>query len=399
MFVDRAFFIAELGGRPFLAAYYTYLCNMLFADVAAPESIKSRLTGLAGSGRVAHALLFFGPADGAQLPTAVAFARYLFCQNRSDKDSCGACASCIKINKLAHPDLHWVFPIALSKDVRKSDDVLSEFREAFLDFPYMSINDWFNSLDAENKQPVIGKDEANEIIRKLNYTSYEGRGKIMIIWMPEKMNTEAANKLLKILEEPPDETFFFLVSAGVEQLLPTIISRVQMIQVHQASVQEIAQVVARNFNLPSQQAEQVASTAQGSIREAYLLADNHETDNIYLDLYRNFMRNCLRFDPFKITAWIDELQGLGREKQKQFLNYSLQMFRSSILVKHIPQQVNGSADEKDFLQKFHPYITLQNHEGLTDEFGKAAYHIERNANTKIVFMDLALKTNELLNKK
>ncbi len=371
---------------------------MLFADVAAPDSIKIRLTELAGSGRVAHALLFFGDEGGAQLPTAVAFARFLFCQNRSTHDSCGTCPSCLKINKLAHPDLHWVFPIALSKDIRKSDDVLPEFREAFLEFPYLGLNDWFNSLAAENKQPVIGKDEANEIIRKLNYTSYEGRGKIMIIWMPEKMNSDAANKLLKILEEPPDETFFFLVSSAIEQLIPTILSRVQMVQVHNANLTEVAHVVAKNFQLTPQQAEHVAATAQGNIKQAFLLADDNIAANIYLELYRNFMRSCLRFDPFKITAWIDEMQSLGREKQKQFLSYALQMFRSSILIKHIPTQITGSAEEKDFLQKFHPYITPQNHEALTEEFGKASYHIERNASTKIVFMDLALKTNELLNK-
>jgi DNA polymerase III subunit delta' len=372
---------------------------MLFADVAAPETIKQRLTGLAGSGRVAHALLFFGEEGGAQLPTAVAFARYLFCENRAAHDSCGTCPSCIKVNKLAHPDLHWVFPIALSKDVRKSDDVLAEFREAFLAFPYMGLNDWFNTLDAENKQPVIGKDEANDIIRKLNYTSYEGRGKIMIIWMPEKMNSEASNKLLKILEEPPDETFFFLVSSAIDQLLPTIHSRVQMIQVHSASAPEVAKVLARSFGLQPQQAEQVASVAQGNARQAFLLADDNVAPNIYLELYRNFLRSSLRFDPFKITAWIEEIQGLGREKQKQFLAYSLQMFHNSLLFKHVPQQVTASAEEKDFLQKFHPYITHNNQEALAEEFGRAAYHLERNANARIVFMDLALRTNELLNKK
>lgn len=213
------------------------------------------------------------------------------------------------------------------------------------------------------------------------------------------MNGEAANKLLKILEEPPEETFFFLVSSAIEQLLPTILSRVQMIQVHSPSLTEVAQAVAKNFQLSQQQAEQIASVAQGNIKEAYLLADDNTPANIYLELYRNFMRSCLRFDPFKITEWIDEMQNLGREKQKQFLVYSLQMFRNSILIKHIPQQITGSAEEKDFLQKFHPYITINNHEALADEFGKASYHIERNANTKIVFMDLALKTNELLNKK
>lgn len=372
---------------------------MLFEQVAASKSLIDRLTQLANSGRVAHALLFFGEEGGPQLPLAVAFARYLFCTNRSATDSCGTCPSCLKVNKLAHPDLHWVFPIALSKDVRKSDDVLAEFREAFTAFPYMGLNDWFNSLDAENKQPVIGKDEANEIIRKLNYTSYEGRGKVMIIWMPEKMNNEASNKLLKILEEPPDETFFFLVTSAVDQLLATIISRVQMVQVVPATLSEMAKVLARNFQLTEQRAQEIASIAQGNIKEAYLLADDNTPANIYLELYRNFMRSSLRFDPYKISAWIDEIQSLGREKQKQFLTYALQMFRSSVLIKYVPQSVHGSAEETDFLQKFHPYITPQNQEALSEEFGKAAYHIERNANIKIIFMDLALKTNELLNKK
>ena len=140
---------------------------------------------------------------------AIAFAQYLLCQRPTSIDGCGTCASCIKISKLAHPDLNLVFPIALSKEVRFSDHLIAEFREAFLGFPYLSLNDWFNALDAENKQPIIAKDESNEIIRKLSYTSYEGRGKVMLIWMPEKMNTEAANKILKILEEPPEDTFFF----------------------------------------------------------------------------------------------------------------------------------------------------------------------------------------------
>src|ERR1700756_2547771 len=213
---------------------------MLFADVAAPDSLKSRLIDMAANKRVAHALLFSGDEEGAQLPLAFAFAQYLFCQNRTQQDSCGACPSCLKIKKLAHPDLHMVFPIALSKDVRMSNHLLEEFREAFLGFPYMGINDWFNHIDAENKQPVIGTEESNEIIRKLSFTSYEGRGKIMVIWMPEKMNASAANKLLKILEEPPDETFFFLVSGAADQLLATILSRVQLISVSPPGIVDTA---------------------------------------------------------------------------------------------------------------------------------------------------------------
>jgi DNA polymerase-3 subunit delta' len=372
---------------------------MLFSDVAAPVALKRHLTDMASQKRVAHALLFLGTEDGAQLPLAFAFAQYLLCINPSPTDSCGACPSCIKIAKLAHPDLHLVFPVALSKDVRMSNHLLEEFREAFLGFPYMDVNDWFDHIDAENKQPVIGTEESNEIIRKLSFTSYEGRGKIMVIWMPEKMNNQAANKLLKILEEPPDETFFFLVSGAADQLLATILSRVQLIQVSAPSVSDTAQVIAKNFEMPLQRAEQVSALAQGNIKQAYLLADENISVNLYLEMFQNFMRACLRFDAMKISAWIDETAPLGREKQKQFLLYALQTFRNAVLFNHAPEAMTATNEEKEFLQKFKTFITLKNLEGLAEEFNKAFYHIERNASSKILFMDLALKTNELLNKK
>lgn len=372
---------------------------MLFADVAAPAALKSHLIEMASQKRVAHALLFLGGEDGAQLPLAFAFAQYMFCEKPTAQDSCGICPGCLKISKLAHPDLHLVFPIALSKDVRMSNHLLEEFREAFLNFPYLGINDWFNHIDAENKQPVIGTEESNEIIRKLSFTSYEGRGKIMIIWMPEKMNASAANKLLKILEEPPDETYFFLVSGAADQLLATILSRVQLIQVPAPTVSDTAKVIAKHFQMPQQQAEQIAVLAQGNIKQAYLLADENISVNLYLELFQSFMRACLRFDALKISSWIDETASLGREKQKQFLLYTLQTFRNCLLLKYAPDAMLATAEEKEFLQKFHPYINLQNHEALTEEFNKAFYHIERNASAKIMFMDLALKTNELLSKK
>ncbi len=372
---------------------------MLFADVAAPAVLKSHLIEMATQKRVAHALLFFSEGEGAQLPLALAFARYLFCENPTKLDSCGTCPSCLKINNLAHPDLHLVFPIALSKDVRISNHLLEEFREAFLGFPYLSLNDWFAHIAAENKQPVIGTEESTEILRKLSFTSFEGRGKIMLIWMPEKMNAQAANKVLKILEEPPEDTFFFLVSSSSEQLLPTILSRVQMVQVNSGNVLDTAQVIAKNFQLTKARAEQIATLAQGNIQQGYLLASENISVNLYLELFQSFMRACLRFDGLKISTWVDEMAALGREKQKQFLIYALQSFRNCLLLKYTPDTVFVSDEEKEFLQKFHPFITLHNQEALTEEFNKAIYHIERNASAKIMFMDLALKTNELLNKK
>jgi DNA polymerase-3 subunit delta' len=370
---------------------------MLFAQVAAPIALKKRLIEMASTKRVAHALLFLGTDGGAQLPLAIAFAQYLFCHNPTETDSCNVCPSCIKINKLAHPDLNLVFPIALSKDVRFSDHLLTEFRDAFLEFPYLNINDWFNALDAENKQPIIAKDESNEIIRKLSYTSYEGRGKVMLIWMPEKMNTDAANKILKILEEPPEDTFFFLVSSASDGLLPTIISRTQLIKVNNPSSNEIATVISAAFNLSQGHAQQVAELSQQNPCEAFLLADENIASTQNFILFQTFMRCCLRFDAFKISNWVDDFARIGREKQKQFLIYALHTFRNCIMMKHLPAAVSGTDEEKEFLQKFHPYINTQNHEGLTELFNKAFYHIERNVSAKILFMDVALKTNELLN--
>ena len=354
---------------------------------------------MASTQRVAHALLFLGNEGGPQLPLALAFAQYLFCQRPGTTDSCGTCPSCLKVSKLAHPDLNLVFPVALSKEVRFSDHLIAEFREAFLTFPYLDLNDWFNTIDAENKQPIIAKDESQEMIRKLSFTSYEGRGKIMLIWMPEKMNSDAANKILKILEEPPEETFFFLVSAASDSLLPTIISRTQLVKVQAPTAPEIASVIGAAFSLSDAHALQVAELAQHNPREAFLLADENIASTQNFVLFQSFMRFCLRFDAFKISDWIDDFARIGREKQKQFILYSLHTFRNCLLWKHLPEQVSATEEEKAFLQKFHLYINPLNQEGLSIEFSKAFYHIERNVSAKILFMDLALKTNEQLNKK
>ena len=202
---------------------------MQFDDIIGQEKVKERLINSVKEGRISHAQLFASEPGCGGLPLAVAYAQYINCQNRSDNDSCGQCASCIKFNKLIHPDLHLVYPLALSADVKKSDDKAKEWRTAFLENPYLTLNSWFELLDAENKQAMIGVNESDDILRKLNLTTYEAEYKIMIIWRAEKMNAAAANKLLKILEEPPQKTLFLLVCENEEQLLPTITSRTQLI--------------------------------------------------------------------------------------------------------------------------------------------------------------------------
>ncbi|MBA2613161.1 MAG: DNA polymerase III subunit delta' [Bacteroidetes bacterium] len=373
---------------------------MLYSEIVGQQEPKHRLLKMVKEERVPHALLFAGKEGSGNLPAAIAFAQHLYCKNKTDDGACGTCISCNKVSKLIHPDLHLVFPIAKSKDVKSSNDLVRDFREAFLANPYLSLNDWFNELSAENKQPIIPVEEANDILKKLSYTSYEGSYKIMIIWQPEKMNAEAANKLLKILEEPPEKTIFVLVTNHTEQLLATIISRVQQIPFYNCSEQEISEALIANFKVNTEVARQTAILANGNYAEAITLLTHNEENVSFLANFQNFMRLALKFDPGKALVWIDENASSGREKQKQFLQYGLEVFRDCLMYNFGDKNlVRLSGQEKQFLEKFAPFVNQRNYEKLVEEFNNNYYYIERNANPKILFMDLILKTNELINLK
>ncbi len=296
--------------------------------------------------------------------------------------------------------MHLVVPIAKIKYIKKTDDVVKEFREVFLRNPYITLNDWFNELNAENKQPIIPVEEAADILKKLSYTSYEGSYKLMLIWQPEKMNTEAANKLLKILEEPPDQTIFILVTNNPEKLLATIISRVQTIPFYTISEAEITDALIQNFNVNHDVAKQTAILANGNYAEALNLLTHNEESVSFLGNFQNFMRLALVFDCNKALQWIDENASSGREKQKQFFQYGLEVFRDSLMFNYGSKDlIRLSGNEKQFLEKFAPFVNKKNYEKLVEEFNNNYYYIERNANPKILFMDLILKTNELINLK
>lgn len=373
---------------------------MLYENIVGQQEAKQRLLKMVNEERVPHALLFSGKEGSGNLPAAIAFAQHLYCTEKTPQGACNVCAACQKVAKLIHPDLHLVFPIAKSKDVKSSSDLLKEFREAVLDNPYLSLNDWFNELSAENKQPIIPVEEANDILRKLSYTSYEGSYKMMIIWQPEKMNLEAANKLLKILEEPPEKTIFVLVSNQPDQLLATIISRVQQIPFYQCSEEDIASALSRNYKLNAETARQIAMLANGNYAEAVALATQSEENVSFLANFQGFMRLALKFDCGKVLQWIDENAASGREKQKQFLQYGLEVFRDCLMYNYGERNlVRLSGQEKQFLEKFAPFVKRNNYEKLIEEFNNNYYYVERNANPKILFMDLFLKTNELINLK
>ncbi|MDP3556367.1 MAG: DNA polymerase III subunit delta' [Bacteroidota bacterium] len=373
---------------------------MLYSEIVGQKEAKHRLIKMVVEERVPHALLFTGKEGSGNLPAALALAQHLFCKNKTEIGACGSCTSCNKVSKLIHPDLHFVFPIAKSKEVKSSNDLIKEFRETFLANPYISLTDWFNELDAENKQPIIPVEEANDILKKLSYTSYEGSYKIMLIWQPEKMNAEAANKLLKILEEPPEKTIFILVSNHSEQLLATIISRVQQIPFYSCTEQEISEALIHNYKVNAEVATQTAILANGNYAEAVNLLTHNEESVSFLSHFQNFMRLALKFDAGKAITWIDENAATGREKQKQFLQYGLEVFRDSLMYNFGDKNlVRLSGQEKQFLEKFAPFVNQKNYEKLVEEFNSNYYYIERNANPKILFMDLILKTNELINLK
>jgi DNA polymerase-3 subunit delta' len=371
---------------------------MLFNEIIGQQSIKERLIRSVKDGRISHAQLFLGPEGSGSLALAIAYAQYISCKDKKEEDSCGVCPSCVKYNKLIHPDLHFVYPVALSKDIRTSTDVIAKFREVFLDNPYVTLYNWFEQLDAENKQAVIGVEESGEVLRKLSLTTYEAEYKIMVIWQAEKMNQAAANKLLKILEEPPDKTLFLMVCESEDQLLRTIVSRTQLIKIPKIKDAELANALVQKRGLSSADAEKTAHLADGSYAEALLLISENENAAQNLLSFQKLMRASLKFDAKAVIAWIDEVSAAGRERQKNFINYALHIIRESVIINYgDPSLTKLGADEQEFVKKFAPFIHSNNIERFTEELNKAYYHMERNANAKILFMDLAFKFNELLN--
>jgi DNA polymerase-3 subunit delta' len=371
---------------------------MLFSEIIGQQAIKQRLINSVKEQRISHAQLFLGPQGSGNLALAYAYAQYISCKDKKDNDSCGQCTSCIKYNKLIHPDLHFVYPVALSKAVRVSTDVATEWREAFINNPYITLFSWFEMLDAENKQAVIGTDESTEILRKLSLTTYEGEYKIMIIWQADKLNHSAANKLLKIIEEPPDKTLFLLVCESEDTMLRTILSRTQLIKINKIADEDLMSALIERNGLSPEEAEKTAHLADGNYAEALLLLNENINAVQNLTSFQKLMRASIKFNPKAVLDWIDEVSAAGRERQKNFLSYALHILRESVMINYGDESlVKLSKDEKEFVSKFSPYIHGGNIERFIEELNKAYFHMERNANAKILFMDLAFKFNELLN--
>ena len=372
---------------------------MYFKDIIGQEEAKERLIKNVKEGKIAHAQLFCGGQGIGKLPLAIAYARYLSCQNPNDEDACGKCPNCVKFDKLAHPDLHFVFPVVKKKSSKEtvSDDYLPEWRELLKDTPYFNLPMWLQAMGTENQQALIYVKESDEIIRKLSLKSSQGGYKIMIIWMPEKMNTECSNKLLKLLEEPPAQTLFLLVSEEPDALLTTIQSRTQRIQLHGIREEAIATQLVQRYGVQQEDAVHIAHLSAGNFLKALETIHLNEDSKQFFELFVNLMRLAYQRKIREMKQWSETLAAMGREKQKNFLNYCQQMLRENFIYNfRDPSLVYMNAEERNFSSRFAPFVNEKNVIGIMNELSEAQRHIEQNVNAKMVFFDFALKMIVLL---
>ena len=382
---------------------------MLFRDILGQEHIKNHLTQSVENGRVSHAQLFVGPEGCGTLPMAIAYAQYLLCKNTGGENNSGNGACNLKFEKISHPDLHFAFPVAANDKVKKhavSNHFLAEWRELLEQQPYGNLFDWYKKLGIENKQGQIGVNEAQEIVKSLALKSYEGGYKIMLIWMAEKMNTAAANKLLKLIEEPPNKTVFILIAEDEEQLISTIKSRCQVLHFPPLSEDVIKDAIIKNYSLEASLATKIAHQSNGNYNKACDLVYHDSEDTQFETWFIVWIRSAFKAKGNKaaihdLISWSEDIAKTGRETQKQFLHFCLDFFRQALLL-------NYKADDLVFfepkvetfkLENFAPFVHGNNILEISNELQDAIYHIERNGNSKIILTDLSIKLTRLLHKK
>jgi DNA polymerase III subunit delta' len=371
---------------------------MQFSSIIGQENLKKRLIQAVKNGRVSHAQMWVGQAGYGSLPLALAYCQYLFCQNPSDNDSCGTCPSCLKVQKLQHPDLHFSFPVVLSEG-EISDVFYTEWRNKIFENPYFDLNQWTLSIDEKGKKPVIGAKESLNIINKLRLKSYEGSYKVMLIWMAEEMNDITANKLLKLLEEPPQKTVFILLVENADKILPTILSRTQLIKIPQIDHTDISANLIQDFGLHLTDADSVAYMSEGSWISAFELCVSGARNVDSRELFIEGFRSAYKKDVIHMMNWANSLSGLSREEQKTFLKYGLHLFRQSMLYNYTDEKlIRLSAEELDFVRNFSRFVTGNNINDLFDLFSQSHFYIERNANSKILFTDLIFQVMKLVHK-
>ena len=376
---------------------------MLFRDIIGHDDTKQMLVRAVQQNHLAHALLFDGSTGSANLALALALATYVNCEDRQPDsgDACGRCASCIKIGKLVHPDLHLVFPIISSETGSKpktSEDFLADWRKMMLESPYRTLPEWLAFIGAEKKQGNISVKEARSILQKLSLKAYEGGYKIMLIWLPELMNAPSANALLKILEEPPAQTLFLLVTNQPDKLLITILSRTQRIAIRAFTDNEVSLYLRQALNLDETRANQAAFLANGDMAAAlHLLKADPDSGPDRHAWFAEWMRACYRQDLTALVKQADQFDGFNKEKQKGLLEYSLRLCRDLFLWQQgVESLLRLPDDELNFVKNFGKVLKPAHVERIIIDVNEAAYHLERNARAKMVLLDLSLTFSRLI---
>ena len=370
---------------------------MQFNEIIGQNEVKASLSRLVKSERIPHAQIFLGNKGSGKLALAIAFAQYVMCENKQDDESCGRCRSCIKINKYIHPDVHYSYPTVGSKVI--STHLFKEWKAAIEENPYQNINQWLNRLGADNKQGNITKDECENIIKKLSLKTFEGKYKILIMWLPEYLGKEG-NRLLKLIEEPPEDTLFILVAENIELILNTILSRCQVVKINPLSDEEIINVLQEKHELEETKALNIARLADGNYNEATRLINELENDNA--QLFLEWFRICYQGNGEKMVEWVNKKASrLGREGQKQLLIYALHFLREFMALKMTGNQEKLRLQEKEAKTAINmtKVLGFEQVYKMMELFNDVHYYVERNANGKILFLDTSIQLHQIFRKK
>jgi DNA polymerase-3 subunit delta' len=372
-----------------------YFAAMQFKDIVGQEAVKKHLIQTVKDERISHAQLFLGPEGSGSLALAFAYAQYISCEAKLENDSCGECSSCRKYGKLVHPDLHFSYPFFAKHKEDTALSFIEEWRKAFLANPYLGLDEWRDQLSAENKQANINIAEAHSIIQKLSLKPFESEYKVLILWLPEYLEKEG-NALLKVIEEPSQKTLFLLVAQSQEQILNTIISRTQIVKIPKLKNEDIEGFLVKDKEIDGKTAAQLAYLSNGNLQSAQHLLIHQEND--YHELLRTWLGACWQNNGLKIVDLSEgELAKMGRENQKNFLRYGINLMRESMLfLAETPGLIHLPEKELEFISKFSQILNLAKAEAIAEELEKAHYHIERNANPKILFLDVSLKLVRIL---
>lgn len=374
---------------------------MFFKNIPGKEEVKQRLIATVQKGRIPHAQIFLGKEGSGNLATALAFASYIVCENRIDGDSCGLCNQCSKSHKFIHPDIHFAFPVVKYGDKKRehitSEDFLPQWRTILKSNPYMGTGEWLEHIDAAEKLPNINVKECNDIMHKLNMMSYESPNKILIMWLPEYLGNEG-NRLLKLIEEPTDNTYLILVAENQEQILQTILSRCQLVKIPEFANTEISLYLQKELNIAEDKALQIANLADGNINLAISIGNNEASD--YSELLISWLRVAFKSDPVEVNRWIGTVSDLSKDEQKNFFEYGLHFFRQ-FNYRNLTQSnmVNLTQKELETATKMATIIDINKSEKIILLLNEAIENINRNINVKIMLFADTLAIGEVIRKK